>query len=530
MLVHMVGANASRPPPSATGSFSKTPWLHLLVYVHGKKLSGTVELSAPDGTGAEVLFVEGEPARIRTRVRGLPSKPSEGDELGRKLRQIACMPPSTEYAYYPGFDELAGAGRPAKGVDPIPLLWGVLRENPPREHVVAGLARLGASGVRLSTAAEVNRLALPNEEAQAVERLRAQSLTPAALASAARIDERSATLLVYLLLLTKQGDMVAPSEARVASDPSVPPVASSPRPTSSVSLPAHAKSVSSAPFAAIAPPAALAPDLARRWREVIERATDIDRTDYFSMLGVARDATRDDVEAAYFGLAKRWHPDRLSPELAPVKDACSRVFARMSEAHATLADQEQRKKYMHLLADGSGSPESQEVVAKAVVASTNFQKAEVLFRKGDLTQAEAFCRKAVEGDATQADYHAFLAWLIALKPESQTPEKTAECIAKLGNAIGVNDRCERAYFWRGMLYKRLGKNDVALDDFRRAAELNPRNIDAAREVRLHQMRTGRLAGSRSLSSSSTRPPVGSDSGSRSVRPSFLNRIFKPPSK
>jgi hypothetical protein len=41
-----------------------------------------------------------------------------------------------------------------------------------------------------------------------------------------------------------------------------------------------------------------------------------------------------------------------------------------------------------------------------------------------------------------------------------------------------------------MLYKRLGKTDVALKDFRRVADMNPRNIDAVREVRLHTMRAG----------------------------------------
>ena len=61
----------------------------------------------------------------------------------------------------------------------------------------------------------------------------------------------------------------------------------------------------------------------------------------------------------------------------------------------------------------------------------------------------------------------------------------------LDKATSLSGRCEKAYYWRGMLYKRLGKNDMAAKDFRRVADLNPRNIDAAREVRLHQMRGGR---------------------------------------
>jgi tetratricopeptide (TPR) repeat protein len=244
------------------------------------------------------------------------------------------------------------------------------------------------------------------------------------------------------------------------------------------------------------------------------------------MLDIARDATADDVESAFFALVKRWHPDRLPPELAPIRDACSRVFSRMSEAHVTLTDDKQRARYMRLLADGSGSPEMQATVAKVVDAATNFQKAEVCFRRNDMVQAETFCRKALEDDPTQPDYHAMLAWLVALKPENQLPEKTIESIQMLERAIIMSDRCEKAYFWRGMLYKRLGKSDLAVRDFRRAIELNPRNIDAAREVRLYNMRGGRR---------SSKPPAPARRSSPSppkpdepARPGILGRLFKKP--
>lgn len=63
-------------------------------------------------------------------------------------------------------------------------------------------------------------------------------------------------------------------------------------------------------------------------------------------------------------------------------------------------------------------------------------------------------------------------------------------IKMLDRAASLNSRCEKAYYWRGMLYKRLGKTELANKDFKRVADLNPRNIDAVREVRLHNMRGG----------------------------------------
>jgi curved DNA-binding protein CbpA len=271
-------------------------------------------------------------------------------------------------------------------------------------------------------------------------------------------------------------------------------------------------------------PPNLAPELAARWKEIVDRAKTIDRADYFAMLDLARDATGDEVETKFLALAKQWHPDRLPEDLEPVRDACSRVFSRISEARATLTDSELRTRYMRLLADGSGSPETQETVAKVVEAATNFQKAEVCFRRNDYVQAEAFCRKAIEADATQPDYLALLGWLTALKPENQSVDRMRDALQMLDRAIGMSAKCDKAYFWRAQLYKRMGKPDAALRDFRRVIELNPRNIDAARELRLHWMRGGRPSSTDRPSApprpgNSTKPPEAAKAG-------LLGRLFK----
>jgi tetratricopeptide (TPR) repeat protein len=271
-------------------------------------------------------------------------------------------------------------------------------------------------------------------------------------------------------------------------------------------------------------PPGLSAELAERWADIVDRAARIDRNDYFAILDIARDASAAEVQTAFLALAKRWHPDRLPPELAPIRDVCSRVFARMNEAHATLADEERRKRYMRLLADGSGSPEMQEQVAKIVEAASRFQKAEVCFKRQDYEQAELLCRKALKADPTQPDYHAMRAWLLSLKPENQAPEKVVECIQALDAAVAISDRCERAFFWRGMLHKRLGKVALAQRDFKRTIELNPRNIDAAREVRLHQMRGGAHADERRPIPSPLpgKPTKADESGKQGL----LGRLFK----
>ena len=62
----MADSAATRPAPSASGTLAKTPLLHLLLYAHQRNLAGTIELFAPDKRNAAVLFVNGEPAKVRT--------------------------------------------------------------------------------------------------------------------------------------------------------------------------------------------------------------------------------------------------------------------------------------------------------------------------------------------------------------------------------------------------------------------------------------------------------------------------------
>jgi tetratricopeptide (TPR) repeat protein len=579
----------NRPALTANGTLAKTPLLHLLLYVHDRKLSGTIEFLTPDKGGtAAVRFLGGEPAKVRTSAPvaylgtvlcelgflsqeelsrslvELQAAKATGRALhgqlllekrvidrgkldagirvqvSRKLEHIASMPPATAYGFYDGFDGLRGWGMDAEqGFDPMPMLWRVLRGSPPMDHVAAGLARMGSVPLKLGKTADLGRFGLGERERAAIDILRTHPMSVAELPSASGVAEEDIRLLLYLMLVTKQIEIRRPGEAISsvsAASPKVLPsgdidAGAAPRRSSRSSFAAAARP----PLAVAPPPPTLAPELAARWNEIAERAATIERADYFMMLDIARDATKDGVEAAFLELARKWHPDRLPPELAPVRDACSRVFARMSEARSTLADDEKRVRYMGLLADGSGSPESQDAVAKVIEAATDFQKAEVCFKRNDFAQAETWCRKAVAADPTQAGYHALLAWLIALKPENQSPEKTAECIKMLDRAIKLNDKSEHARYWRGMLYKRLGRNDAALKDFRLVAEVNPRNIDAAREVRLHQMRGG--SASHSRSSSPPRPQASSRPGGSSVppakerdaaKPGLLNRLFKKP--
>lgn len=65
--------------------------------------------------------------------------------------------------------------------------------------------------------------------------------------------------------------------------------------------------------------------------------------DYYATLGVARDASDDDIKKAFRKLARQHHPD-----VAKDKKAAEDKFKEINEAHEVLSDPEKRKKYDRL--------------------------------------------------------------------------------------------------------------------------------------------------------------------------------------
>jgi tetratricopeptide (TPR) repeat protein len=258
--------------------------------------------------------------------------------------------------------------------------------------------------------------------------------------------------------------------------------------------PSSSRAASNAPPAAPSQPRQLTAEQNALKTKILERAEQITSQNYFQMLGVEKDAPPDVCQKAFFALAKVWHPDRLPPALGDVKDACSKVFTHITEANATLSDPKRRQDYMTLMKDGGATPDDQAKIQTILEAATEFQKAEILMKRNP-TDAQVFdlVKRACGLDPEQVDYMALYTWLEAQLPMWQSKEKTQEKIAVLDKCIQKNPNCERAYFYRAMLYKRIDEGRRAIQDFKRVAEMNPRNLDATREVRLYNMRGGSKA-------------------------------------
>ncbi len=64
------------------------------------------------------------------------------------------------------------------------------------------------------------------------------------------------------------------------------------------------------------------------------------KADYYSLLGVSRDASDQELKRAYKKLAMKYHPDRNQGD----KEA-EKKFKELSEAYEVLSDQTKRQAY-----------------------------------------------------------------------------------------------------------------------------------------------------------------------------------------
>ncbi|KUP26733.1 DnaJ C-terminal domain-containing protein [Kocuria rhizophila] len=72
--------------------------------------------------------------------------------------------------------------------------------------------------------------------------------------------------------------------------------------------------------------------------------------DFYSVLGVSKDASPEDVKKAYRKLARKYHPDQN-----PGDAAAEKKFKDITEANSVLSDPEEREQYDAIRAMGSGA-------------------------------------------------------------------------------------------------------------------------------------------------------------------------------
>jgi tetratricopeptide (TPR) repeat protein len=172
-----------------------------------------------------------------------------------------------------------------------------------------------------------------------------------------------------------------------------------------------------------------------------------------------------------------------------LRERVERVFAALSEAYGVLSDKDQRERLREALSTVGDSFKAGDDTAAVV---RNAFEAELLARDGDkllnagqwARAAELFAR-AHALSPKDSDVEAALLYADFRRGNAGDATTT---IAKLGKLLDDAPNCARAHYLKGLLELGVGDTSSAKQSFAAAHKLNPRNIDAERQLRAIMLR------------------------------------------
>lgn len=499
------------PPTSYLGAI-----LYELGWIDAATLDATLlELAKKQKKHGEILVERGA-------ITAAQRDDALTEQVCRKIHHLFGLPGTTGFAFY---DARAGVEEPLLLVDPLAPAWRGIRDYPPTSSIAEVAKRFLSSPLRLVNEAPLDRAGFSPEEAAIVRALCERPMTVGEMRSMSKLPIGRVDQLAFLLVAGKCAEAATPSQqnlpAAAPSEPRIPLAhgggagmrfptpfhAVQPMKTpSSASMPAApARSMSSGEVRAQPPsfrvlPAAkvtAAPTSSPKLEAanvipigpadlgptgLAARAQRIEAEGYFEALGLPSGASEEAVRAAYFRLAKLWHPDRLPADLAPYRDEVSAIFSYLTRAHGTLTDPDARKAYLATGATVETRPRAQVI-----------REIEGLIAKNDWASAHVEAQALRDASPEDADAVALLAWTTTQGGEA--PEDTLHAaITQLDRAVYGDRYCERAYWYRGLLQKKLGNAQAAHRDFTRVVQLAPKHVDAQREIRIHEMRQRKGSG------------------------------------
>ena len=235
---------------------------------------------------------------------------------------------------------------------------------------------------------------------------------------------------------------------------------------------------------------------AERVREQLDK---LRKKNYFEILGVSEKSTDEETRTKYADLAKLHHPDKLrqgaAPDLLEVK---KEFFALINETFEALQTEKQRYEYANDVAQGrAGGTEDLEKVQAVLQAETLFKKAEILMKVKKMDDAIAHLDEAISLKPDDVEFKIYRAYygFLGEKNAANAGELAEKAIKQIQALLKTESNIASGYMFLGYLNKIVGKPQVAVKYFEKVLEFDEKNVEAAREVRIHRMREDKEKGS-----------------------------------
>jgi len=195
---------------------------------------------------------------------------------------------------------------------------------------------------------------------------------------------------------------------------------------------------------------------------------------HYDILGVATNASAEEIRHGYYRHARRLHPDRIRS--GPFRDLLDQVedfFAKVTEAHNTLSLPDQRREYDQYLAELAARTQTDEVKDTAYLARQNFLRGRAALERRRFSEALSFLENAVRLDDGPSEYHRELGRVLAMNPR-----RREEAEERMRRAIAIDPSAIDGYLALADMFARTDRADEAASVLREALRWEPGHPDA----------------------------------------------------
>jgi curved DNA-binding protein CbpA len=198
------------------------------------------------------------------------------------------------------------------------------------------------------------------------------------------------------------------------------------------------------------------------------------------VLGVKQDASGAQIKAAYFQLAKAYHPDAVpSDAAADVRKLCADLFAKVSEAWSVLGDDGSRAAYLERLRSGGAVDVD---VMNIFQAESTFQEGTLLVKARKYDEALRKIDEAMKLNPDEAEFGMWKAWCEFLL-SNEKRRQLAPASSAIEAGLKRNPRCAQGYLFLGQMAKIAGDVALAERHLRRGLQVAPDHTDLQRELK-----------------------------------------------